>query len=40
MPFRYFVLSSFRLAFFRLFVFSLGVLAGRKDEITLGEKTK
>ena len=50
-PFRCFVFSSFRLALFRLFVislgvfswrffvFSLGVMAGQKDEITPGEKT-
>ena len=36
---RLFVISSLSMAFFRLFVFSLGVLAGRKDEITPGEKT-
>ena len=34
------VFSSFRMAFFRLFVFSLGVMVGLKDEITPREKTK
>ena len=43
--FRYFVFlrgvfSLFRLFAWRFFVFSLGVLAGRIDEITPGEKTK
>ena len=40
---RLFVISSFRMASFRLFVFSRCVLAGRKDEITKKtprEKTK
>ena len=35
-----FIMALFRMAFFRLFVTSLGVMACRKDEITPRKKTK